>query len=129
MILKIPSSPAPSLLNAHIRPGTHLACMGTDTIGKCEAESALLARAAVFSDEAAQSIPIGNTQHAVASGLIARTDVQPFGDVIRGWHSGRTSADQMTLFDGFGVGLQDPGLAAIGFARARERGLGTVVAV
>ena len=129
VIVTITSSPAPSLLSAHIRPGTHLACMGTDTIGKCEVEPALLARAAVFTDEVAQSVTIGEAQHAVASGLIARTDVRPLGDVIIGRHPGRTSADQITLFDGTGVGLQDLAVATIAFARAQERGLGTVVAV
>ena len=129
VIVTITSSPTASLLDAYVRPGTHLACMGTDTVGKQEVEAALLARASVFTDEVAQSVTIGEAQHAVAAGLIAREAVQPLGDVIIGRHPGRVSADQITLFDGTGVGLQDLAVAAIAVARARERGLGTEVAV
>ena len=42
--------------------------MGTDTVGKQEVEPALLARARVFADEVAQSVSIGEAQHAVAAG-------------------------------------------------------------
>ena len=129
VIVTITSSPTASLLDAHVRPGTHLACMGTDTVGKQEVEPALLARATVFTDEIAQSVTIGEAQHAVAAGLIARGDVHPLGDVIIGRHPGRTSADQITLFDGTGVGLQDLAVATIAMARAQERGLGIAVAV
>jgi alanine dehydrogenase len=52
----------------HVSPGTHLACMGTDTKGKQEVEAALLGRATVFTDEVAQSVSIGEAQHAVAAG-------------------------------------------------------------
>jgi ornithine cyclodeaminase len=34
VIVTITSAFAPSLMDAHVRPGTHLACMGTDTRGK-----------------------------------------------------------------------------------------------
>ena len=129
VIITITSSPAASLMDTQVRPGTHMACMGTDTVGKQEVEPQLLARASVFSDEVAQSVTIGEAQHAVAAGLIARADIHTLGDVIIGRHPGRTSVDQITLFDGTGVGLQDLAVAAIAVARARERGLGIEVAV
>ena len=34
------------------------------------------------------------------------------GAVINGTHPGRTAADEITLFDGTGVGLQDLAVAA-----------------
>lgn len=129
VIITITSSFAASLMAAQVRPGTHLACMGTDTIGKQEVDPALLARASVFTDEVAQSVTIGEAQHAVAAGLITRGDVQTLGDVIIGKTPGRVHADEITLFDGTGVGLQDLAVAAIAVARAKERGLGTDVAV
>jgi alanine dehydrogenase len=55
VIITITSSPTASLMAAQVSPGTHLACMGTDTKGKQEVEAALLARATVFTDEVAQS--------------------------------------------------------------------------
>jgi ornithine cyclodeaminase len=129
VIITITSSPAASLLSSHVAPGTHLACMGTDTKGKQEVEAALLARATVFTDEVAQSVSIGEAQHAVAAGLIAAEAITPLGDVLTGRHPGRRDAGEVTLFDGTGVGLQDLAVAAMAVRRARERGAGIEVAV
>ncbi|ASP22769.1 delta(1)-pyrroline-2-carboxylate reductase [Antarctobacter heliothermus] len=112
VIISITSAFGPSLMADHVSPGTHVACMGTDTKGKQEVEAALLARAAVFTDEVAQSVSIGEAQHAVAQGLIRDSDIAQLGAVINGSHPGRTSDDQITLFDGTGVGLQDLAVAA-----------------
>ncbi len=112
VIISITSSFAPILAAAQVKPGTHLACMGTDTKGKQEVEAALLARATVFTDEVAQSISIGEAQHAIAAGLIPESAITPIGAVINGTHPGRTSPDEITLFDGTGVGLQDLAVAA-----------------
>lgn len=128
-IITITSSPAASLMAGHVRSGTHLACMGTDTKGKQEVETALVAKARLFTDEVAQSVTIGEAQHAVAAGLVAAGDITPLGAVLTGADAGRRSAEEITLFDGTGVGLQDLAVAAVAVARARERGLGIEVAV
>ena len=112
VIISITSAFQPSLMADHVSPGTHLACMGTDTKGKQEVEAALLARATVFTDEVAQSVTIGEAQHAIAEGLIAAGDVHQIGAVINGSHPGRSSDGEITLFDGTGVGLQDLAVAA-----------------
>jgi ornithine cyclodeaminase len=123
VIISITSAFAPSLMAHHVSPGTHVACMGTDTKGKQEVESALLAKARVFTDEVAQSIAIGEAQHAVAEGLISQSDVAQLGAVINGTHQGRTADDQITLFDGTGVGLQDLAVAAAVVDLAAEKGI------
>ena len=128
-IITITSSFAPSLLDAHVRPGTHLSCMGTDTKGKQEVEAALVARARVFADEVAQSVTIGEAQHAVAHGLIAAEAIVPIGDVVTGRDPGRRGAAEITLFDGTGVGLQDLAVAARAVTNARARGLGQEVEI
>ncbi|MFO1107065.1 MAG: ornithine cyclodeaminase family protein [Amaricoccus sp.] len=112
VIVTIASSFAPILKAAQIRPGTHLSCMGTDTKGKQEVEAALLARATLFTDEPAQSVTIGEAQHAVAAGLIDPAAIAQLGAVIEGIHPGRTASEEITLFDGTGVGLQDLAVAA-----------------
>jgi ornithine cyclodeaminase len=122
VIVTITSAFSPSLMSAHVRPGTHLACMGTDTKGKQEVEATLLARATVFADEVAQSVSLGEAQHAVAAGLIAESAIVPLGAVVNGSHPGRTSAEQITLFDGTGVGLQDLAVAAVAVRLAVARG-------
>ena len=122
VIITIASSHAPILMAAHVSPGTHIACMGTDTKGKQELDPLILATAAVFTDEIAQSITIGEAQHAIAQGLIAASDISPLGAVINGHHPGRTSADQITVFDGTGVGLQDLAVASAVVALAAKAG-------
>ena len=112
VIISITSAFAPSLMANHVSAGTHIACMGTDTKGKQEVEASLLARASVFTDEVAQSVSIGEAQHAVAEGLIQESDVTQLGAVINGTDPGRISGNQITLFDGTGVGLQDLAVAA-----------------
>ncbi len=123
VIITITSSFDPILMDAQIKAGTHLACMGTDTKGKQEVDAALLARATVFTDEIAQSITIGEAQHAVAQGLIGEKDITEIGAVINGTAPGRTSDDQITLFDGTGVGLQDLAVASAAVELAVEKGV------
>ena len=123
VIITITSSFDPILMDAQIKAGTHLACMGTDTKGKQEVDAALLARATVFTDEIAQSITIGEAQHAVAQGLIGEKDITEIGAVINGTAPGRTSDEQITLFDGTGVGLQDLAVASAAVDLALEKGV------
>lgn len=129
VIITITSSPAASLLDAHVRSGTHLACMGTDTKGKQEVEPALVARARLFTDEVAQSTSIGELQHAFAAGTVAEADITPIGAVINGDHAGRGGDDEITLFDGTGVGLQDLAVASAAANAAQERGLAVAVEI
>ena len=113
-----------------VTPGTHIACMGTDTKGKQEVDAALVAcRHGVFTDEVAQSISIGECQHAIAAGLISEGDITAIGAVINGDHPGRTSADEITLFDGTGVGLQDLAAAQVAVEQAVARGVAITVEV
>ena len=101
VIITITSAFEALIDKAWIKPGTHIACMGTDTKGKQEVDAELLVTASVFTDELAQSITIGEAQ------------------------PGRTSDDEITLFDGTGVGLQDLAVASVAAALAEEKGLAT----
>jgi len=123
VIVTITSSFAPILKASQVKPGTHVACMGTDTKGKQEVEAELLAAATVFTDEVAQSTGIGEAQHAVARGLIAPEAIVEIGAVINGDHPGRTSDTEITLFDGTGVGLQDLAVASAAVELAVAKGL------
>ncbi|MCA8880748.1 MAG: ornithine cyclodeaminase family protein [Rhodobacteraceae bacterium] len=129
VIVTIVSSYAPILTAAQVRPGTHLACMGTDTKGKQEVEAELVARATVFTDEIVQSITIGECQHAVARGLIGETGISELGAVVNGTHPGRRSAEEITLYDGTGIGLQDLAVAAAAVDLAIRKGVAIEVDV
>jgi len=127
VIISITSAHQPLMMKDWVKPGTHIACMGTDTEGKQEIDPELIAAGTVFTDEVAQSITLGEAQHAVALGLKSESEITPIGDVIIGKHPGRTDADEITIFDGTGVGLQDLAVAATAARLASEQGLAQVV--
>ncbi len=122
VIITITSAHEALLQQGWLKPGTHIACMGTDTAGKQELDPAVFASASVFTDEVAQSVSIGEAQHAVAGGLLQAADITPIGAVINGAHPGRQSDDEITVFDGTGVGLQDLAVASAAARLAQERG-------
>ena len=114
VIITITSSFAPIVLDEHIKEGTHLSCMGTDTKGKQEIDAKLAQRKGVklYTDELPQSITIGEFQHPIAEKLITESDICAIGHVINDKSRGRTSDKDITIFDGTGVGLQDLAVAA-----------------
>lgn len=122
VIISITSSFAPILKASQVRPGTHLACMGTDTKGKQEMDAELVATATVFTDEVAQAVTIGECQHAIEKGLISKDELVEIGAVITGRHAGRSSPEEITLFDGTGVGLQDLAVASAAVELALSKG-------
>ena len=128
VIVTIVSANEPILLDAHIRLGTHIACMGTDTTGKQEIDAAILTRATVFTDEVAQSTAIGEAQHAVAAASLRAEEIVEIGAVIEGTQPGRTSDDEITVFDGTGGGLQDLAVASSVVERAMSAGVAIEVA-
>ncbi len=127
IIVTVTPSLKPIIMREWVRPGTHVSAMGADTRGKQELDPALVAAARVFVDEAAQSISIGECQHAYAQGLIREGDLTPLGAVLTGAAAGRRDASEITIFDGTGVALQDLVVADLAAKRARESGLGTDV--
>lgn len=96
--------------------------MGADTKGKHEISVSLFERARVFADDVEQSVTIGESQHAFQAGLLDRAQITPIGDLITGKALGRTGADDITIFDGTGVGLQDVAAARLAVELCRARG-------
>lgn len=122
VIISITSAFSPLLMSEHVKGPTHIAAMGTDTKGKQELDPALVARARLYTDEIAQSVSIGEYQHAIAAGLIAEGAIAELGAVVTGDDPGRGDAE-VTIFDGTGVGLQDLAVAQKVLALAKEKGL------
>jgi len=111
-----------------VRPGTHLSCVGADKAGKQEVESAVLAQARVFADDVHQCLTVGECEKPHAQGVLAE-DLDELGAVIAGDVPGRTSDEQVTVFDSTGLSLQDLATIARIVARAEEEGVGTTVAL
>lgn len=124
IVITITPSRQALLQRSWIRPGTHINAMGADTAGKQELDPELVGAASIVVDDAEQAISIGECQHAYRLGLIGRDRLgSSLGAVIAGAVS-RRSPEEITLFDGTGVALQDLAVAVLAYRRARERGLG-----
>ena len=128
ILITVTPSQSPIVMKDWVRPGTHINAMGADTVGKQELASDLVAAASIYVDSGEQAITIGECQHAFKEGLIGKDDFAgSLGGLASGRLKGRASADEITLFDGTGIALQDLAPAAEAIKRARERGLGTEV--
>jgi ornithine cyclodeaminase/alanine dehydrogenase-like protein (mu-crystallin family) len=113
---------------ADVAPGMFIAAVGADAEGKQELEPALVAGATVVVDILNQCAEIGELQHVLAAGLIAREQVHAeLGDVVTGRRPGRTRPDEITIFDSSGTALQDVAASIAVYEKARATGRGTEV--
>jgi alanine dehydrogenase len=109
-----------------LRPGQHASLMGADGPGKAEIAVEELARVRVFCDDWEQASHNGELAHAVEAGRLQRDDVTQLGDVLIGTAEGRTSDDDITVFDSTGLAIQDLAIALAAMQRAAELDLPTL---
>jgi alanine dehydrogenase len=121
-------SHAPFLKKNFVSPGTFIAAVGADNPEKQELEPALLTRSKIVVDLLEQCATIGELHHALAAGVLTRDDVYgELGEVIAGVKSGRTSSDEIIIFDSTGMALQDVVTAAAVYEKAVSQGAGTQI--
>ena len=95
-----------------LTPGTHITAVGSDTPDKKELESEILARAdLVVADSIEQCLLRGEIHQALQAGLLDRNELVELGHVLAGTARGRTSDDELTVFDSTGVAVQDIAIA------------------
>jgi len=109
-----------------VRPGTFIAAVGADNHDKQEIDPRLFPLATVVVDSLEQCAEMGDLHHALEAGTIARAQIHAsLTDLIGGARPGRRAADEITLFDSTGLGLQDVASAAAVYRRALAAGAGT----
>ena len=117
----------PFIDSQHLHPGLFVAAIGADSPEKQEIESAALKGITVVADLVDQCAQVGELHHALAAGVLERSDVHAeLGDVIIGRRPGRTTRDEITLFDATGTALQDTAAAAAAYAKATASGIGSM---
>jgi len=90
------------LTDAMVTPGTHVNAIGGDCPGKTELEGRILARASVFVEHTPQTRIEGEIQQVPAD-----FEVTELWQVLTGARPGRTSADEVTVFDSVGFAVED----------------------
>ncbi len=97
---------------------THITAIGSDTAEKQELAADVLALAdVVVADSLEQCRTRGEIARALAAGAIVADKAVELGALLAGEATGRTSADEVTVFDSTGVAVQD-----IAIATAVDRG-------
>ena len=113
--------------NGWLKKGCHINTIGADMLGKQEIEPEITAAVKVFGDSRVQTAQKGECQHALSMAMISSEQITEIGEVLNGTRPGRTSADEITMFDATGMALQDLITAKIALGRAEILNIGTMV--
>ena len=104
-----------------VQEGTHINAMGQ----KYEIDPQLLTQAKLVGDEAKTAIRDGKISVAIESGLpINKRFCASLGEIIIQAKPGRTSKEEVTLFDSSGLCIQDLAVGLYVWQSAREKGIG-----
>jgi ornithine cyclodeaminase/alanine dehydrogenase-like protein (mu-crystallin family) len=126
VIVTCTSAHAPFLAADDVRPGTFVAAIGADNPEKSEIEPALMKKARVVTDLTEQASYMGDLHHAISAGAMQVGDVWgELGELVAGTKSGRGSPNEITLFDGSGLGIQDVAASVRAFTLASKRKAGS----
>jgi alanine dehydrogenase len=122
IIVTVTPSTEPLIHLADIPPGAHINAMGSDTPGKRELSADLMAAARVWADDLAQASVIGECQHLPNPGCVSE-----IGDLL--FHGAARRDDEITIFDGTGLALQDLAAARLIIAAAIKNGSAQTIAL
>lgn len=108
VLLTTTPSREPIVKSKWVGSGTHINAMGADAPGKEELDSHVFYKSKLFIDCWDQASHSGEINIPVAEGILRKSDVLgTLGEVIIGNIPGRTSDEDITIFDSTGLAVQD----------------------
>jgi len=109
-----------------LAPGTHINAAGSNALIRQELSEATLRRCALIAVDAVPTAlaEAGDLLPLLEKGRLHARQLVELGDILTGKHTGRTSAEQITVFESQGMAIQDLAVALRVVAAARTRGLG-----
>ena len=111
---------------ADVSRGTFIAAVGADSEDKQEIDPELMASCKVVADSLEQCSTIGDLHHAISRGLMRKENVYAeLAAIVSGEKPGRTSDDEIIVFDSTGVAIEDAVAAVAVYEKARAADLGT----
>lgn len=109
-----------------VSPGVFIAAVGADNEHKQELDPQFFVGNKVVVDNLIQCATIGDLHHAIGQNIATHESVHAdLGSVVAGKKPGRTSMDEITIFDSTGIALQDAVTAALILSKAQARNIGT----
>jgi alanine dehydrogenase len=126
VVTTITTAAEPVLLGAWLKAGTHVNAAGSNHANRREIDAELVRRSSIIAvEDAAQAkVESGDLLFAEREGTFEWPRAVRFADIIAGTIPGRTSPEQITLFESLGVGLWDVASAKHIYARCLETGRG-----
>ena len=129
VVSAVTNASEPVLRGAWLRPGAHLNLVGAHEAEHREADSDVVAGAAVYVDSRRGALrEAGDLLIPIAEGRITEAHLRgELGDLLEGRIPGRESAKQVTLYKSLGLIAQDLYAAELVFRRAAAEGAGQPV--
>jgi ornithine cyclodeaminase/alanine dehydrogenase-like protein (mu-crystallin family) len=111
-----------------VSSGAFVAAVGADNPEKQEIDPELMASSTLVVDVLEQCAAIGDLHHAIDAGVMTKSDVHAeLGEILAGLRPGRTSDDEVIVFDSTGTALQDVAAAALVYRKAVREGKARVI--
>jgi alanine dehydrogenase len=112
-----------------LAPGAHVTAMGQYDEGRRELDTTTIERATYVPDLRARAFQdAGAFIHALEAGVVDEDYVHAeLGEVVAGVEPGRESAEDITVFDSGGTGIETVAAAKMLYDRAVEEGLGRTI--
>jgi ornithine cyclodeaminase/alanine dehydrogenase len=130
IIITVTPSRTPIIKREWVKEGTHISCIGADMAGKQEIDSSLIAEASLFVDDKEHCMQVGEIEVPLKEGTITEHNLcGEIGDLILGKIKGRTTKDQITIFDATGMAILDIYAAKIALLTAEEKNLGVKLGI
>jgi ornithine cyclodeaminase/alanine dehydrogenase-like protein (mu-crystallin family) len=109
--------------------GAHVNAVGACLPTVRELDTETVAHASFFTDRRESCLnEAGDFILAAAEGAVGPEHIEAeLGEVLAGMHPGRTSEEELTVFESLGIAVEDLASAELVYLRARERGVGTEV--
>ncbi len=108
-----------------VRAGAFIAAVGADNEHKQEIDPALMASCKVVADSLEQCSTIGDLHHAISEGLMGRENVYgELAEIVAGQKPGRTSEEEIIVFDSTGVAIEDAVAAVAVYEKVRGSDVG-----
>jgi ornithine cyclodeaminase/alanine dehydrogenase-like protein (mu-crystallin family) len=129
VIVTATNSPTPVIRREWLKPGAHINAVGACLPHTRELDSATVAAAAFFTDSRESCVnEAGDYLLALDEGEIQADHLRgELGDVLTGAIPGRTSDEEITIYESLGIAVEDLAAAEYVVRRAEETGAGTRV--
>jgi alanine dehydrogenase len=129
ILVTITTSATPVFPGDAVAPGTHINAAGSNSLLRQEIDEATLRKCdpIVVDSRPSAMKEAGDLLPALEKGRLHSGALTELGEVIAGLRPGRTSDQQVTLFESQGMAIQDLIIAAELAKLARARGMGSEV--